>query len=118
MLEVDEVLHTWALGELPREWHAAQLATSSTDPTCAALADSNAVVAEQLGHHRKAYLEYEGPVSGDRGRVHRIDRGTYRDRAKPPGFWSLELEGTIVHGNITLEKDSAKPDGWFLRCEN
>jgi hypothetical protein len=115
MLEVDEALHTWALRELPREWHTAQLATSSIDPTCPALAVSNSVVAEQLGHHRKAYLEYEGPVSDDRGRVHRIDSGTYGVRTKSPGFWRLELKGTVVHGDITLEQELAKPASWLLR---
>ncbi len=28
--------------------------------------------------HRKHYLEYEGPISGNRGSVHRIASGTHR----------------------------------------
>jgi hypothetical protein len=94
------------------------MATSSIDLACPAIAVSNAVVAEQLGHHRKAYLEYEGTVSGDRGRVHRIDSGTYCVRTKSPEFWRLELEGTVVHGTITVEQESSKPASWLLRCEN
>ena len=32
---------------------------------------------EKLPDHRQVYLEYEGPLSGDRGRVHRVEAGTY-----------------------------------------
>lgn len=31
----------------------------------------------ELEPHRRAYLEYEGEVSGNRGTVKRIERGTY-----------------------------------------
>src|SRR3989442_1319818 len=31
----------------------------------------------RIGDHRLAYLEYEGEVSGGRGRVERIERGTF-----------------------------------------
>lgn len=37
-----------------------------------------AMEAEALPKHRAAYLEYEGPVSGNRGAVRRCDAGTYR----------------------------------------
>jgi hypothetical protein len=30
-----------------------------------------------LPDHRNAYLEYEGPISGDRGHVTRVESGTY-----------------------------------------
>ena len=33
--------------------------------------------AERLPDHRVAYLEYEGPISGDRGRVQQVAKGTY-----------------------------------------
>ena len=32
---------------------------------------------KELDPHRRAYLEYEGEVSGNRGTVKRIERGTY-----------------------------------------
>lgn len=52
---------------------AAGLATwrFTADPT----RERNPVVAERIGDHRSGYLEYEGPLSGDRGVVKRIDRG-------------------------------------------
>ena len=118
MLEVREVLRTWALVELPCEWHAAQIATSRIDPTCPTPAASDAVEAEQLGHHRRSYLDYEGPVSGDRGHVHRIDSGTYRGESTSPQIWRLTLHGNIVRGGIVLEQESATAENWVLRCEN
>lgn len=33
--------------------------------------------AERLPDHRAAYLEYEGPISGDRGHVDRVASGSY-----------------------------------------
>ena len=33
--------------------------------------------AERLPDHRRAYLDYEGPISGDRGRVHQVASGSY-----------------------------------------
>jgi len=32
---------------------------------------------EQIGMHRRRYLTYEGPLSGGRGHVARVDRGTF-----------------------------------------
>src|SRR5687768_14660009 len=57
MLEQDGKLVTWAIPEPPR----AGLRTSAT----------------KLSDHRLAYLDYEGPISGDRGEVRRVDVGEY-----------------------------------------
>jgi hypothetical protein len=57
MLEDGGVLRTWRLLEEP--------------------AVGRTVPAEKLPDHRLAYLDYEGPVSGDRGNVVRWDYGTY-----------------------------------------
>jgi hypothetical protein len=32
----------------------------------------------RLPDHRQDYLEYEGPISGDRGNVRRVEAGVYR----------------------------------------
>ncbi|MCA9052572.1 MAG: hypothetical protein KDA75_01990 [Planctomycetaceae bacterium] len=57
LLETGEACRTWRLlGE----------------PGC-----NREIAAEPLPDHRLLYLDYEGPVSGDRGSVERWDRGTY-----------------------------------------
>ena len=57
MLEEASVLRTWRLMSEP--------------------GPARTVATEQLGDHRIAYLDYEGPVSGGRGSVARWDYGSY-----------------------------------------
>lgn len=58
MLEHEGVLKTWRLARLPSR-------------------AGETIAATQLGDHRAAYLDYEGPVSGGRGEVKRCAAGTY-----------------------------------------
>lgn len=57
MLEDHGTLLTWALAESPRA--------------------GLSITATQLPDHRLAYLDYEGPVSDDRGEVTRVDSGDF-----------------------------------------
>jgi hypothetical protein len=57
MLEAGDVLRTWRLQDRPKP--------------------NQTVNAERIGDHRLVYLEYEGPVSGSRGSVVRVDAGEY-----------------------------------------
>ena len=59
MLEVSGVLKTWRL----------------PTPPAAGMVEATA-----LPDHRLAYLDYEGPVSGERGSVTCWDRGVYEQR--------------------------------------
>lgn len=96
MLERDGALVTWRLMELP-EFHGAQ---------------SNLVDATRLANHRLAYLDYEGEVSGNRGRVDRVDRGELEWLKVTPDAFAVRLRGDLFHGDITL----ARVDGacWRL----
>ena len=58
---------------------------------------------KELDPHRRAYLEYEGEVSGNRGTVKRIERGTYEALGASVLF-SPEGEPTY---RIELQRDSA-----------
>lgn len=64
LLEREELCWTWAMEALP-----GKLAGSDA---------ANQVDAHRLKDHRKHYLEYEGPVSGDRGNVSRVLAGQCR----------------------------------------
>ncbi len=50
------------------------------------------IPAEPLPPHRLLYLDYEGPVSNNRGEVKRIAEGTYQVVSEFPGFM-IRLEG-------------------------
>ncbi len=87
MLEAGDVLRTWRL-EAP--------------PTAGSM-----VRAAPLGDHRKLYLDYEGPVSGNRGSVKRWDHGTFTGRTEEGGRISVELSGERCRGMVLLERSPA-----------
>ena len=84
MLEVGDVLKTWALPRLPE---------AGEEMACESLAD-----------HRPEYLDYEGPVSGGRGSVVRQDRGTYLIVRESESQLAVELSGEQVTGRATVDK--------------
>ncbi|QDT25739.1 ATP-dependent DNA ligase [Gimesia panareensis] len=91
MLEEGDVLKTWRLPQPPEIDPA--LDESSLDLT-----------AEELPDHRLVYLEYEGPVSGDRGEVTRWDRGTFTLLERSEDQLVALLTGEELAGRITLKK--------------
>jgi hypothetical protein len=100
MLESGETLRTWAID--------APIVTETTLP------------ARILPDHRLAYLEYEGPISWDRGTVRRLDRGTYEARIWTPKRVVVVLAGERFIGEAeVLAQDSGGSAGplgaWSFR---
>ncbi len=93
MLERDEALLTWRLVREPVD------------------GSSLPIQAERLGDHRKAYLNYEGPVSGGRGSVRRVDAGTFEFEAEAPEGYGIRLCGRRLIGRFRL---AAVDDHWVL----
>lgn len=91
MLEEESVLKTWRLNEPP-----------AIDPT----SDESSIdlVAEALPDHRLVYLDYEGPVSGDRGEVLQWDRGTFSLLERSDDSIVALLTGEELAGRVTLKK--------------
>jgi DNA polymerase Ligase (LigD) len=103
MLEVDDVLWTWELRELPSVWLIALgMEVAGDSPT---------VSATRLADHRLAYLDYEGPVSGDRGSVSRVDGGTYEFVERTSKRTAIVLQGVKLKGAIVLRHVS---ETWVL----
>ena len=106
MLEADGVLMTWQLRRLPSSWSAAlqQRAVSSptTAPTPSPTTSPTTAPAIRLADHRLAYLDYEGPLSGNRGSVRCVDRGTYEVVKECSERLVVELQGSILSGAVTL----------------
>jgi hypothetical protein len=94
MLETSAGLRTWRL---------------AAPPALAAI-----VAAEPLGLHRVAYLEYEGPVSGNRGTVKRWDRGEYVPLLDNDTNVEVELRGERVCGRATI---ACHGTGWSMNLE-
>jgi hypothetical protein len=93
MLEFGDVLKTWSLPNPPVvgfEQHA-----------------------EILPDHRIAYLDYEGPISNNRGTVKPWDKGTYRLIEQTEEKILVELAGEKVHGRAKLVT-AETPGQWKL----
>jgi hypothetical protein len=54
---------------------------------------SGTVTAARLADHRLAYLDYEGPISGDRGAVRRVETGQHRLLCSAPGRYEFTVSG-------------------------
>jgi hypothetical protein len=89
MLENDGILWTWALAADPRTSQSAQ----------------------RLPDHRLAYLDYEGPISGDRGSVSRWDTGEYAVLELSERRIRVRLSGLQLDGEVRLSSP-ANGDRW------
>jgi len=87
MLEAGETLRTWRLSARP----SAGLTTNC----------------ESLPDHRRAYLEYEGPVSGGRGSVKRVMSGRFHILDDSP----QRLRAIINGEGVELEIELSPPTG-------
>jgi hypothetical protein len=72
---------------------------------------ADAIAATPLPDHRRDYLSYEGPVSGQRGTVRRLDRGAARIDAAGP-VHKLALNGEKLTGSFEIKSTE---DGAVLR---
>jgi DNA polymerase Ligase (LigD) len=98
MLETGQALRTWELDSIPM-------------PGGFALAVS-------LADHRLAYLDYEGPISGDRGTVRRWDWGDYEVIRESPSELDIRLNGRQLQGDVRLVRDlTNSADGWQMVFE-
>ena len=86
MLESDNRLRTWRLDELPDA--------------------GSLIAAEPLADHRLHYLDYEGPVGGNRGEVRRWDRGEYVLLEETPARIEVRLTGEKLVGTAVLRRDA------------
>lgn len=94
MLESGDVLRTWSLESEPQ-------------PSCV-------LFAEELAAHRKDYLDYEGPISGDRGFVQQWDAGTYEVTREGPAELRVQLRGRLLSGEASLARESENPQRWIF----
>jgi hypothetical protein len=94
MIEQGEVLRTWAL---------------AAEPNSAAEIEANV-----LADHRIAYLDYEGPVSGNRGAVVRWDQGQFETLLDSPQELVVTLHGERLKGTARLRATSGNDQRWIF----
>ncbi|MSR30148.1 MAG: hypothetical protein EXR99_01460 [Gemmataceae bacterium] len=64
--------------------------------------------AEQIGNHRQLYLDYEGPVSGGRGQVSRMDFGDFAFADREEDYMVINLQGKKLLGVMQLDRTGEK----------
>lgn len=72
------------------------------------------LAAERLPPHRLLYLDYEGPISGGRGSVTRIDGG--RCRVVEDGVRSFAAVADLASGKVRC-RGSLREGAWELEFE-
>lgn len=65
--------------------------------------------------HRRVYLDYEGPVSGDRGSVVRHDSGMCMIHVQQADRWEVAFEGRQLRGRYALTLLAEADQSWSLR---
>ena len=88
--------------DLMLEWgHALRTWAVASEPGGALEIDAQA-----LPDHRLAYLEYEGPISGDRGSVTQWDAGEYHLESHRDEELKVQLRGRRLCGELALRRES------------
>ena len=95
MLERGDVLRAWRLAEAPLP--------------------GVAIAAEALADHRRKYLDYQGPVSGERGTVVRWDAGTFCEWHETADAVIAVVNGARIQGMITIRKSADDTWTFLLR---
>ena len=90
-----EVLRSWRLLESPDRWRFATQAA--------------VLPAEAIGDHRLQYLDYEGPVSRERGHVARWDHGEAEWLVEGTSSVRLRLSGGRLVGELTIDREASQP---------
>ena len=83
------------------------LATFRVDQPPPTWATAGVLPIQALPDHRRIYLDYQGPISGDRGTVIRYDRGTMRLVEQTPTHIAAEISGELLHGHLELHATTA-----------
>ena len=70
---------------------------------------ANECALQPLPHHRRDYLDYEGPVSNNRGRVRRHDSGTCTIVRHATGL-EVQFNGERLTGNWVISSEPTESE--------
>ncbi len=97
MLERGDSLATWQVDVPPQKW-----------------AQQGQVSCRRLADHRLAYLDDEGAVSGGRGSVSAVDRGTFVSGGWAELSIAVQILGRSLHGTLELRAETDAEGQWRL----
>ncbi len=93
LVEAGETARSWRILECPTRWLSAPQVE---------------LVAESIAAHRLMYLDYDGPVSRERGQVARWDHGVAEWIAGTESSTRLQLRGSRLVGELVLERKASQ----------
>lgn len=73
--------------------------------------ESLPIAARRIENHRLAYLDYEGPISGNRGNVRRVEAGDVQVEQLDDSLCVFSLHGDLLVGRFRLVESES---GWTL----
>jgi hypothetical protein len=94
LLEQGDALATWQFETNPAEALAEKL-------PCRRLPD-----------HRRIYLDYQGPISGERGQVQRVESGLWQPLCITDARWEFELSSEEFSGRFVLQAHDDADEAW------
>lgn len=101
MFQSGDALRTWA------------------SPVCRFSAGDLVLPCQSLPPHRVAYLDYEGPVSGNRGTVRRVLSGTFTVKEESrDSFVAMLLIAGDESARCTIELHDDTDTAWTLSLKN
>ncbi len=60
----------------------------------------------KLADHRREYLDYEGPIGGERGEVHRVTTGFYRLDCMEDSLWRLTFRDFVATSQLEFRREA------------
>jgi len=108
MFEAGSALRTWRLARPLR------VEPVSAEHDLHESTEVTRIPAEELPDHRIEYLDYEGPVSRNRGSVRRVEAGWFHPLATTADRWEARLEGEYFSGFVSLNRVEADSPAWAL----
>lgn len=99
-LEQGHTLATWQLAAHPARLASGEIAE---------------ITARRIADHRLAYLDYQGPISGGRGHVTRVDRGSCQTDSQRSDRWRVRFRGSVMIGNYEIVSGGDSDQPWTLR---
>ncbi len=64
----------------------------------------------KLDDHRRDYLDYQGPVSGNRGHVTRVAAGVFQLKRRSDTLWVFTFRDLVARRQLAFRHDST--DHW------
>ncbi len=90
------------------------LATWQIARNCLDLRDGESAPARKLPDHRLAYLTYQGPVSGGRGKVRRVCEGVFETLIDDSHRLVVRLDAPDGPARFELLRDTSAGDDWVI----